>query len=193
MEEVLTMNGAPLAKPGNLNPTLDPRGGGQRRYELSEILVTNTQFGVYTANVATWRVNNPSGRLKVFIAFTFEPETSEDTTFPGGGAGAWIVVGDVWVKAAQNKARMMRGNRFLPATPLPTSVEMTTGAPQMRGTVTIPNLPGDGIVPGRLWITAAWEPGLGESYMPDEELAKLFQVCSIEVGAIAGSQTGGGG
>jgi hypothetical protein len=184
---------APLQKYGFPNPTENPRGGGQRRYELAEILITNGQDGAYTQTVATWRVNNPSGRLKLIVAFTFEPLFQEDVTFPGGGAGAWIVVGDVWIKPPQGKARMMRANRFLPATPIPTSVEMTTAAPQLRGTVTIPNLPGDGILPGKLWLTAAWEPGVGESNISDEELAKLFQVCSIEVGAISASTNGGGG
>jgi hypothetical protein len=176
----------------NPTPTRDPPQGGSRRYVLSEILINNfTEQFDYAETTARFKVATPSTRLHWLIGWTYEPLFTEDTIFPGP-AGNWLVSADAWIRPRQGFAKIMRANNLFTNRPVPTSWEMVSGIDEVRGTVVVPasgESSGTGITPGKLWITAMWEPAAGW-YPNDDELQRLFDVCRLEVQGILTSTNG---
>jgi hypothetical protein len=159
----------------------DPLGGGKRRQVQSEAIVVNAATGVYAKTSFQFDVMIPSARLACLVAVTFKPANSDDTAFPTSGVTAWYLTGDAWIALSNDQGgSLTRANQFLAKTPLPTSYEVpTTLVRRWRGTVTVPNSPGAGIVPGTLYVTVIWEPAPGESTISDQELQALFAAASI--------------
>lgn len=158
-----------------------PAGGGSRQKVQSELLITNGT-DAQSGTTFTFDVLIPSARLACLVSATFVPDDTEDTdAFPTSGPSAWTLELDAWVQLSKERGgNWTRANQIIPATPIPTSQEVsTTLVRRWRGTVTVPNPAG--VVAGRLYITALWEPAPGESYMPDAELEHLFHLCQVNV------------
>lgn len=159
-----------------------PIGGGSRQKVQTELLVTNLNADITQTQTAfSFDVIIPSARLACIVAVTFKPDDTEDTAFPTSGPTAWVVQLDAWMQLSREQGgSWTRANQIIPSTPIPTSQEVsTTLVRKWRGTVTTPN-PG-GVVPGKLYVTACWEPAPGESNMPDAELQQLFGSCQVTV------------
>lgn len=160
-------------------PIGEPAQGGPRRKVQTEDLAVNVQ-GNGTNSALSFVVRTPSTRLITLVSVTFRPAVAEDIDtafFPVG----WFLKLDAWIRASQEKGGfLMRANNIVTNQTLPWSLnEPAQGIDEIRGVVTAPNptqLP-----VGILYVTATWEPAPGESSIPDEELRKLFGVCTVLV------------
>lgn len=172
------MPGSVQRPPDSPMPGRSAAEGGNRRHELSDLLIVNQPAAfVFTDITASFEVFTPSNRLGVLIGWTYEPNGTEDTSFTGSG---WSVSADAWIKPLDR--RWTRGNNLFTAQPLPWTWEAPNGTmvPLVRGTVTVSNVNnGSGLSNlggGNLWVSAIWEPAPGW-YPSDEELTKLFSAC----------------
>lgn len=164
-------------------PANNTRQGGQRRHVLDAVAVQNAASGVYTATTAAVTMSTPSARLQAMLAFGYRPNATQDTTIPA----TWTVSATGWKRT--QSGLLVRVNQVQAATPIPTSIEMNTLLDELRAVITVPNAPGTSVAAGQLYAIGTWEPAPGAE-MPDEELAKLFALCRLNVQGIATSTTG---
>lgn len=153
--------------------------GGRRRYVQTGLLVSNLQAGTFTDVNARFTLDIPSCRLHTKVTVAFRPENAESTSFPQSGPTAWLLTLDAWDRTEDGL--LVLSNNIITNVALPASYEAVTAVDQWRGTVTVPNTgPGTGIVPGKLFVTACWEPAAGYN-ASDVELAHIFQACHLTV------------
>ena len=182
----VVMPGSVQRSASNPTPAGNPAGGGERKYITSQVLARNVQsVAAYTDVIGTFRVRNPSSRLRMQWAITFRPNTSEDTTIPQSGGGEWVVAADGWVRGGpESGGVIMRGSPLFTARPAPlfypepTPLEDVSDLAEVRGTITFPNT-GTNVAPGIVWLTGSWEPRNPQE--SDNELQRLFAACSVQV------------
>ena len=168
-------------RPRDVVPGQGPIGGGSRqKVQTEQLLVVLPGPTGGSTDTCSFDVFVPSSRLALLVAVTFIPDGFEDVALPTG-VGAWNLTLDAWIQLArQQGGSWTRANQIIPATPIPTSQEVsTTLVKKWRGTVTLP-FPAGG-QPGKVYVTAVWEPAPGESTMPDSELTHLFGTCQVIV------------
>jgi hypothetical protein len=172
----------------NISPVVpQPIAGAPRRRVVSEQLLTNAAAGFYGTTSVSFQLVTPSTRLVSFFALTFEP----DVTPPGSGLGAFTLRADAYVRGSREQGgSLMRANTIVAGIALPWSLNAPAQAvDQIRGVVTIPNLPGTNVDATTLWVTAIWEPAPGDN-IPDDELQKIFGLCSLVTQGGTSSKTG---
>jgi hypothetical protein len=182
----VVMPGSVQRSAGNPTPAGNPAGGGERKYITSQLLARNAQsILAYTDVVGTFRIRNPSSRLRMQWAITFAPDTSEDATIPQTNPTWWTVQADGWVRLGPEAGgRLTRGSALFTSRPAPlfypepTPLEDAGDVAEVRGTITFPNT-GTGVAPGNVWLTGSWEPKSPDE--SNEELQKLFAACSVQV------------
>ncbi len=165
-----------------------PIAGALRRKVQSEILLVNTATGlVLVTPIPTFRIITPSVRLVVWWALTFDPDVSP----PGSGVGAITVTADAYVRGSREQGgTLMRANNIITTVALPWSLnEPSQGMDMIQGTIGVPNLPGTGVDPFTLWLTAVWEPAPGDN-IPDDQLQQMLALCQVSTGGAVTSTTG---
>lgn len=170
------------------SPVLPQMGmGAPRRLVQSSIALVNAASGVYTTSSVGFQITTPSVRLVSLFALGFDPDVDP----PGSGAGAFTLRADAYVRGSREQGGTpIRANRIIAGVALPWSLNIPAqGIDQVRGVVSVPNLPGTNVGPTTLWITAIWEPAPGDN-IPDAELQKLLGLCSLTVQGGTSSQTG---
>jgi hypothetical protein len=168
-------------------PVPSPTAGAPRRLVRSELLLVNSAAGVYTTPAVGFQVNIPSVRLVCMVALTFDPDVNP----PGSGAGAFQLRADAYVRGSREQGgSLMRANNIITAVALPWALnEPAQGIDQIRGIVTVPNLPGTNVDATMLWLTAVWEPAPGDN-IPDDELQKILGLCTMTVQGGVSTKTG---
>lgn len=175
----------PFSKDSPVLP--QPGAGAPRRLVQSGIVLVNAAAGLYTAPSVGFQITTPSVRLVSLFALGFVPDVDP----PGSGAGAFTLRADAYVRGSREQGgTLIRANRIIAGVALPWSLNIPAqGIDQVRGVITVPNLPGTNVAPTTLWVTAVWEPAPGDN-IPDVELQKLFSLCSLTTQGGSSSQTG---
>jgi hypothetical protein len=157
-------------------------GGESRRKRKSRIILRNNATGIYSGVGGTFKVRNPSARLRCIVALGFRPDAGEPSN---SNVAGWTGILQAFVKHGEQGGFYLPANSVIPgpaalSTALPWSYEFNSMVDQLRGDIQVPNAPGAGGSPGNLWVTASWEP-TSAAVIGDEELRGIFKQCQLDI------------
>jgi hypothetical protein len=173
----------------NRSPSVSPPiAGALRRKVQTELVLTNTATGlVLVTPTPSFRIITPSVRLVVLWALTFDPDVQP----PQSGTGAITVTADAYVRGSREQGgKLMRANNIITTVALPWSLNVPAqGIDMIQGQIGVPNLPGTGVDPFALYLTAVWEPAPGDN-IPDDQLQQMLNLCQVSTMGATTSTTG---
>lgn len=178
---------APKVSGTPILPVQGPNAGGERRLVKEELLVKNRLTGsnAYFANrVARARTTIPSVRLHHKVTLSYRPYQAEEEIPPQSGNGSWPI--SIREFARDSYGRWIGGATVIQNLMLPNSWEAATLSREWRIALDVPTeydveSAGTGMeFAGEVWIVAEWEP-VAAAPMSDEELARLFSLCNLQV------------